>query len=60
MTDTKCASQARMGGGFLGSVLTDALGITMTNFDALWQLVMITTLTIPIPLLLIKRIPQSV
>ena len=49
-----------MGGGFLGSVLTDALGITMTNFDALWQLVMITTLTIPIPLLFIKRIPLSV
>ena len=49
-----------MGGGFLGSVLTDALGITMRNFDNLWQLVLITTLTIPIPLLLIKRIPQNV
>ena len=51
---------ARMVGGFIGSALTDMLGISMQNFTNLWILVLITTVCIPLPLVLIKRIPTSV
>lgn len=51
---------ARMVGGFIGSALTDLLHITMQDFTNLWILVLITSACIPLPLLLIKRIPTSV
>lgn len=49
-----------MVGGFLGSVLTGLLQITMDDFDNLWKLVLITTLCIPLPLILVNRVPATI
>jgi folate/biopterin transporter len=43
----------------LGAVLTHWLGVTETNFDHLWQLVLITNLTTLLPLPLLFLLPNS-
>jgi folate/biopterin transporter len=43
----------------LGALLTHGLGITETNFDALWQLVLLTNLTTLLPLPLLFLLPPS-
>ncbi len=43
----------------LGAVLTHWLGVTETNFDALWLLVIITNLSRLLPLLFLKWLPAT-
>jgi folate/biopterin transporter len=43
----------------LGAVLTHWLGITETNFDHLWQLVLLTNLSTLLPLPLLALLPAS-
>jgi folate/biopterin transporter len=43
----------------LGAVLTHWLGVTETNFDHLWQLVLITNLTTLLPLPLLALLPAT-
>ncbi|ACK68230.1 folate/biopterin transporter [Rippkaea orientalis PCC 8801] len=43
----------------LGSLLTQWFGITETNFDHLWLLVIITNLSTLLPLFFIKWLPES-
>lgn len=43
----------------LGAVLTHWLGVTETNFDHLWQLVLITNLTTLLPLPLLFLLPNT-
>ncbi len=43
----------------LGALLTHWLGVTETNFDHLWQLVLITNLTTLLPLPLLFLLPNS-
>lgn len=43
----------------LGAVLTHWLGVTETNFDNLWELVLITNLTTLLPLPLLFLLPSS-
>ncbi|MEO1069084.1 MAG: folate/biopterin family MFS transporter, partial [Cyanobacteria bacterium J06638_6] len=43
----------------LGAVLTHWLGVTETNFDHLWQLVVITNLTTLLPLPLLFLLPNT-
>lgn len=43
----------------LGAILTHWLGVTETNFDHLWQLVLITNLTTLLPLPLLPLLPAT-
>jgi folate/biopterin transporter len=43
----------------LGAVLTHWLGVTETNFDHLWQLVLLTNLTTLLPLPLLALLPAT-
>jgi folate/biopterin transporter len=43
----------------LGAILTHWLGVTETNFDHLWQLVLITNLTTLLPLPLLFLLPNT-
>ncbi|NMF85388.1 folate/biopterin family MFS transporter [Nodosilinea sp. P-1105] len=43
----------------LGALLTHWLGVTETNFDHLWQLVLLTNLSTLLPLPLLFLLPQS-
>jgi len=43
----------------LGAILTHWLGVTETNFDHLWQLVLITNLTTLLPLPLLALLPAT-
>jgi len=43
----------------LGALLTHWLGITETNFDHLWQLVLLTNLTTLLPLPLLFLLPMA-
>ncbi len=43
----------------LGAILTHWLGVTETNFDHLWQLVLITNLTTLLPLPLLALLPNT-
>ena len=46
-------------GGAISGAITDALGITSTNFDGLFTLVLITSLSSLLPILLIPFTPKS-
>ena len=46
-------------GGAISGAITDGLGITSTNFDGLFTLVVITSLSSLLPILLIPFTPKS-
>lgn len=45
--------------GELGAVLTHFLGVTETNFERLWLLILITNLSSLLPLIFVKWLPQD-
>jgi uncharacterized membrane protein YgcG len=47
-------------GGSFSAALADAFGITLANFDNLWALTLLTSLSTLIPVLLIPLVPEGV
>ncbi len=47
-------------GGSFSAALAEAFGITLTNFDNLWALVLVTSISTLIPICLIPLVPEGV
>ena len=47
-------------GNTISALITAAMGITLTNFDHLWQLTLLSSLSTLLPLVLVPLLPRYI